>query len=83
MVQKKIKKIISRILSTKPSRLYKTLEKYQWVSFDVFDTLIKRDAIVPEQVFFLVEVIAKQRGLFQENFTLLRKQAEEKSQTKK
>lgn len=82
MVQKKIKKIISRILSTKPNRLYKTLEKYQWVSFDVFDTLIKRDTIVPEQVFFLVEVIAKQRGLFQENFTLLRKQAEEKARRK-
>ena len=35
--------------------IMKTIQKYQWISFDVFDTLIKRTVNAPTDIFRLVE----------------------------
>lgn len=36
-------------------KLYKALESYDYVSFDIFDTLIKRDIVNPKDLFGLIE----------------------------
>jgi hypothetical protein len=38
-----------------PSKLEKRLDQYDFISFDIFDTLIKRDVSHPKDVFEIVE----------------------------
>lgn len=51
------KKIAYQLLSTDPEKLYKYIKKYDVVSFDIFDTLVKRNTENPEDVFELVELL--------------------------
>lgn len=37
------------------SKLYRLIGKYKIISFDIFDTLIKRDVFAPSQIFELIE----------------------------
>lgn len=36
-------------------RLYKKIEKYKVISFDIFDTLVKRNVSTPEEIFDIVQ----------------------------
>ena len=51
-----IEKISYLILSTKTNRkIIKKINKYDYISFDIFDTLIKRKTKRPEEVFSIIE----------------------------
>ena len=41
---------------------YKYIDKYEYVSFDLFDTLIKRDVKNPKDVFKIVEILFNERN---------------------
>lgn len=59
LIKKRIKKFIrmtaDRLFSYDAEKLKKCITSYNMVSFDLFDTLIKRDVRVPEDVFQLVQ----------------------------
>ena len=50
--------------------------KYKIVSFDIFDTLLKRDVFFPTDVFVLVEREYNRRFGQQLNFATIRENAE-------
>lgn len=58
-MKKTLKKIIEEIMyylfATPIDKIYKKIDKYEYVSFDIFDTLIKRDTLLPEDVFNIIE----------------------------
>lgn len=60
---------------TNVNEIINTIKKYEVVSFDIFDTLLKRDVSSPTEVFRLIE---EKIG---ENFSELRIQAEKKART--
>lgn len=66
------------------SNIYHRLKKFEYISFDLFDTLIKRQVARPEDVFSLVELQYCQRYGKKaiEKFSNLRKQALETAQKK-
>lgn len=53
------------------------LDKFELISFDVFDTLLVRSVPSSEDVFLIVEEIAKTKEICISNFSKKRKQAEE------
>ena len=68
--------VFKNILSPKKMKLdIKNVQKYQVVSFDVFDTLLKRDVKLPTDIFDVMakDIINKELA---ENFKALRIQAE-------
>ena len=56
---KKVKKILENMIyllfSKNEKTLYSKIDKYEYISFDIFDTLIKRVIKEPEYIFDLVE----------------------------
>lgn len=58
-MKKKIKRILEKIIyilfATQIDKIYEKIEKYDYVSFDIFDTLIKRNVLEPEYVFDIIE----------------------------
>ncbi len=68
----------------KDSKIIKILEPYDYVSFDIFDTLILRDVPSPKDVFTIMgEVMAEQRGQRLPHFTSERISAEKKARKEK
>ena len=59
--------------------LYKKIEGYQNISFDMFDTLIERNVILPTDIFFQVGKLVLRNG---EEFREQRILAERKARTK-
>jgi predicted HAD superfamily hydrolase len=55
------------------------LSSVKAVSFDVFDTLVQRPFENPKDVFFVVEQLAKERGLPVTKFSLIRPEAEQEA----
>ena len=55
--------------------LKKIIDKYEAVSFDIWDTLIARTVLQPEDVFSIVENRAKQMGIEINNFRIHRHEA--------
>ena len=55
IAKKTIVKIWSNIASKKYSELYSIAKNYEYVSFDIFDTLIKRDIRRPTDIFKIIE----------------------------
>lgn len=51
----RIKKAVRFVLGTKPVNMQDILEKADTVSFDIFDSLVKRDVPSPNSVHYLVE----------------------------
>lgn len=51
----RIKKAICFSLGTKPVNMQKILEKTDIISFDIFDSLVKRDVPSPDSIHYLVE----------------------------
>lgn len=58
------------------------IKKYEVVSFDIFDTLLKRDVFFPTDVFVLVERVYNKRFCQQLNFLSVRKNAEKSAREK-
>ena len=58
-MKKHLKKIIEffliRFCSKDYQKLYKIVEKYEYISFDIFDTLIKRNVKEPTDIFNVIE----------------------------
>ena len=64
-------------------KMWKKVSKYEYVSFDVFDTLIKRNVQRPHDIFRLVELkYNKGNNKKIENYTKNRIEAEQKAKTK-
>lgn len=64
-------------------KIIKEIDRYNYVSFDIFDTLIKRDVPNPRTIFVLMEGIIKCKfGLQIENFFTKRIEAERKARSK-
>lgn len=57
------------------SNLYENAEKYEFISFDLFDTLIMRKVYMPQDVWNIVERKWLQEKKREINFSQLRKQA--------
>lgn len=57
----------------------KRVKKYDIVTFDIFDTLLKRDVLQPVDVFELVQKIYKNRFQTDINFSSIRIEAEKKA----
>ena len=55
MVKKIIKKITYKLFAKDYDELYNIIDKYDYVSFDVFDTLIKRNVYNPSNIFDIIE----------------------------
>ncbi|MGV3126111.1 hypothetical protein ACEE74_03405 [Streptococcus orisratti] len=69
-------KIFQKILSPKKMELgISDLQKYQIISFDVFDTLLKRDVRQPTDIFDIMSESVTDSELAS-NFSTLRKLAE-------
>lgn len=56
--------------------LYREIDRHDVISFDIFDTLIMRKTLIPEDVFALVEQEIEQKHQIVVNFKELRKQSE-------
>ena len=67
----------------KIEQIKKIIDKYEYVSFDIFDTLIKRNVYAPSNIFDIVGSEYKKRyGEEIKNFKQKRKEAEIISRTK-
>lgn len=51
-----IRKITDLLFAYDEQSLKKVIHRYEMVSFDIFDTLVKRDVRNPEDIFSLVQV---------------------------
>lgn len=71
-------KIVSNYI-TKKNDLYKLIDENEVISFDLFDTLIMRKVVNPVDVFKLVEIRAKEKGIKIEHFYKIRREAELKN----
>ena len=74
-----IKKVIYFLFSSSCEDIKKKISSCSVVSFDVFDTLIKRDVLKPEDVFLLVEKEYDQQYNTSSNFYIKRIEAEKKA----
>lgn len=74
MIKKKIRRILDNIQTASYERILAQIENYSEISFDVFDTLIKRDVPNPADVFNLME-----QKVCIENFAVKRIEAEIKA----
>lgn len=61
----------------KYQKIYKIIQSYDFISFDIFDTLIKRDVVKPIDVFLLVEKKLDNIGIKVDDYTKKRIQAEQ------
>lgn len=64
----------------KLEKRFRTIQNYKVVSFDIFDTLLKRDVFVPTDVFLIVEKIYENMNhISQSAFSIKRREAERKA----
>ena len=63
--------------------IYKEMVKYQYISFDMYDTLVKRDLKDPKDIFKLIEkaALGKYENIVQ-GYSQLRVETEEKIRIK-
>ncbi|MBO5057614.1 MAG: hypothetical protein J6C64_14840 [Lachnospiraceae bacterium] len=57
--------------------LFDEIEKHNYISFDIFDTLLMRRVMLPEDVFDLVQRNSSEKGMVIENFREKRIKAQE------
>ena len=58
-------------------KLYNKCEKFNIISFDIFDTLLKRDVMSPSDVFKIVEIDFDKKFNKKSDFAKKRQEAEE------
>lgn len=80
-------KVIKKEINKRPylniNQMMKKIQEFDYVSFDIFDTLIKRNLPEPEDVFTLVKLkYEKYSGIQLENFKRLRIEAERNARCK-
>ena len=77
-----LEKIIE-ISSVSKEKLYELIDKHKYISFDIFDTLLMRRVLYPEDVFDIVQKEIRKFGIYIDNFKEKRieKGAESKYQT--
>lgn len=56
--------------------LYRQMDEHDVISFDIFDTLLMRKTLIPQDVFNIVEGKAIQEGMDADNFAMYRIRAE-------
>ena len=76
MIKKYFKNALDNLSSIDLKNILKKIQKYEYVSFDIFDTLVKRDVPKPEYVFNLVENELIKSGIEYRDFAISRKTAE-------
>ena len=85
-MKKKIKQILENIIyvlfTTNESKILNKIKNNNNISFDIFDTLIKRNVITPDEVFKLIEIEYNQHNDKIKNFSKIRKQAYYKAKKK-
>ena len=79
MLKSTAKKIIYQVNARAPEKILPLLDGKSIVSFDVFDTLLKRDVAAPEDVFTLMERELRAEKPESEGFAELRKEAEKRA----
>ena len=80
MFKKLAKKIIYAIAAKDEKQILDAVSDSEIVSFDVFDTLLKRDVLEPQDVFGLIEKeIETHEGLKCKGFSVLRVEAEHRA----
>ncbi|MBR1634564.1 MAG: hypothetical protein IJ682_05810, partial [Lachnospiraceae bacterium] len=57
--------------------LRRLIDEHDAISFDIFDTLLVRKTLLPQDVFFIAEETAKRQGIPADNFGMLRIRAEQ------
>lgn len=82
-IKGKIKKIIGMPFITTDQEIEITLEKVKVVSFDIFDTLVKRNVSRPEDIHYLVQTqFYKQTGISIDGYSQIRINAEKVAREK-
>ncbi len=76
IVKNLLEKILYFFYAKEYKNLYKIVENYEYVSFDIFDTLIKRNVADPKDIFDIVEKIYNQNNSHIDNFKENRIEAE-------
>lgn len=77
MFKNLVKSAIYRMKAKAPEQIIGRLKGYSVVSFDVFDTLLKRDVANPQDVFMLMEMLLPEKcGIEIGGFAQRRQQAE-------
>ena len=84
MVKKKAKEIFYRLYARTSEQILPIIKGKNIISFDVFDTLLKRDVMNPTDVFDLMERDLRERKkLYIHNFADKRREAEQKARIAK
>ena len=60
MIKSKIKQVLDDVQTSSLKNIIKKIDTYEEVTFDIFDTLIKRDVPDPTSVFSLMEFDLKE-----------------------
>lgn len=76
-IKKMLEKILYNIYSKDYKELYEIINKYDYVSFDIFDTLIKRNVKDPTDIFDVIEKVYSEKYSTINNFKEIRIKAEE------
>ncbi len=74
--KKLIRNLMYRLAAKDESALLERVKDASVVSLDVFDTAVKRDVALPEDVFILMDHTLRREGILIENFPQLRMEAE-------
>ncbi len=75
-----IKKCIYALFSSSDTEIGKCIDRYDTISFDIFDTLVKRDVVDERHVFDILEKrMVVEFGMDVEGFALERAEAEKKT----
>lgn len=79
MLKEQIKKIIYNGMALKEEEILKTIQQKNIVSFDVFDTLLKREVAAPEDVFEFVQHRLRKLGSPIKDYCYIRADAEKRA----
>ena len=58
----RIRKLVDNWASCRGDAIYKMVDSVEYVSFDIFDTLLKRDVREPRDIFYIVERKTGRKG---------------------
>ena len=79
MLKEQIQKIIYNSVALKEEKILRKIQQKNIISFDVFDTLIKRDVAAPEDVFKIVQHRLREKGSPINDYCRVRVDAEKRA----
>lgn len=68
-------------LDSEYSQICQLIDQHDLISFDVYDTALLRNVLYPADIFDIVEIELKGKGIFLSNFKQIRVRAEEKARS--